>query len=148
MTWGAACLEGQKSLAGGYRLLVVDRRGYGSSPDIDRSDYDVDASDVIELLGEGAHLVGHSYGGVVAMFAAGRRPEAARSLALTEPAAFRIAVEDPKVAAARAYRRPDRRQPRRCRAAWSSSCCAAMTPMRSSWTEQSAAPTLDARTIS
>ncbi len=82
MTWGAACFESQRSLAAGYRLLVVDRRGYGSSPDIDHSDYDVDAADVVELLGEAAHVVGHSYGGVVAMLAAGCRPQAVRSLAL------------------------------------------------------------------
>ncbi len=47
MTWGAACFERQRSLAAGYRLLVVDRRGYGASPDIDHSDYDVDAADVV-----------------------------------------------------------------------------------------------------
>jgi pimeloyl-ACP methyl ester carboxylesterase len=33
-------------------------------------------------------VVGHSYGGVVAMLAAGRRPQAVRSLTLIEPAAF------------------------------------------------------------
>ena len=100
MTWGAACFERQRSLAAGYRLLVVDRRGYGSSPDIDHSDYDVDAADVVELLGEGAHVVGHSYGGVVAMLAGGCRPQAVRSLALIEPAAFRVAADEPSVAAA------------------------------------------------
>ena len=60
----------QRPLAERYRLLVMDRRGFGGSPDIDRSDYEVDAADVAELLGDGAHLVGHSYGGVVAMLAA------------------------------------------------------------------------------
>ena len=34
LTWGTACFERQLSLADRYRLLVVDRRGYGSSPDI------------------------------------------------------------------------------------------------------------------
>ena len=67
LTWGTACFERQRSLADRYRLLVVDRRGYGSSPDIAHSDYAVDAADIVELLGEGAHVVGHSYGGVVAM---------------------------------------------------------------------------------
>jgi pimeloyl-ACP methyl ester carboxylesterase len=100
MTWGTACFERQQALADQYQLLVVDRRGYGSSPDIDRSDYDVDAADVIDLLGEGAHVVGHSYGGVVAMLAAGRRPRAVRSLALIEPAAFRVAERHPTVVAA------------------------------------------------
>ena len=100
MTWGTACFDRQRPLADGYRLLVVDRRGYGSSPDVDRSDYDVDAADVVELLGEGAHVVGHSYGGVVAMLAAGRRPQAVRSLILIEPAAFRVAANHPAVVAA------------------------------------------------
>ena len=100
MTWGTACFEQQRALADHYQLMVVDRRGYGSSPDIDRSDYDVDAADVIELLGEAAHVVGHSYGGVVAMLAAGRRPQAVRSLTLIEPAAFRVAEHHPAVMAA------------------------------------------------
>jgi pimeloyl-ACP methyl ester carboxylesterase len=100
MTWGAACFQSQRSLAADHCLLVVDRRGYGSSPDIDRSDYDVDAADVVELLGEGAHVVGHSYGGVVGMLVAGRRPQAVRSLTLIEPAAFRVAADNPSVAAA------------------------------------------------
>jgi hypothetical protein len=37
----------------------MDRLGYGSSPDLDHSDYNVDAADIGELLGDGAHLVGH-----------------------------------------------------------------------------------------
>ena len=71
MTWGTACFEAQRPLARHYRLLVLVRRVFGESPDIDRSDYEVDALDVVELLGDGVHLVGHSYGGVVAMLAAG-----------------------------------------------------------------------------
>jgi pimeloyl-ACP methyl ester carboxylesterase len=100
MTWGTACFEAQRPLARHYRLLVMDRRGFGESPDIDRSDYEVDALDVVELLGDGVHLVGHSYGGVVAMPAAGLRPQAVRSLTLIEPSALRLAAHDPSVAAA------------------------------------------------
>lgn len=44
--------------------------GYGRSPDVQRSDYAEDAREVAELLGDGAHLVGHSSGGVVALLAA------------------------------------------------------------------------------
>jgi pimeloyl-ACP methyl ester carboxylesterase len=50
--------------------------------------------DIAELMGSGAHLVGHSYGGLVAMLAAARRPEATRSLTLLEPAAAAIADHD------------------------------------------------------
>src|ERR671932_155375 len=99
MTWGTDAFEAQRPLAERYRLLVTDRRGFGGSPDIDRSDYEVDAADVVELLGDGAHLVGHSYGGVVAMLAAGLRPQSVRSLALIEPSAYRLAEQDPAVAA-------------------------------------------------
>jgi pimeloyl-ACP methyl ester carboxylesterase len=99
MTWGTACFEAQRPLARHYRLLVMDRRGFGESPDIDRSDYEVDAADVVESLGDGAHLVGHSYGGVVAMLAAGLRPQSVRSLALIEPSCFSVAAHDSTVAA-------------------------------------------------
>ena len=98
MTWGTDAFEAQRSLAERYHLLVMDRRGFGGSPDIDRSDYEVDAADVVELLGDGAHLVGHSYGSVVAMLAAASCPQAVRSLALIEPSAYRLAEHDPAVA--------------------------------------------------
>lgn len=102
MTWGTDDygFAAQRPLADTAELFVVDRRGFGSSPDVDRSDPHLDAADVVDVLGEGAHLVGHSYGGVVAMLAAARRPRAVRSLALIEPSAHRVAAHDPIVAAA------------------------------------------------
>ncbi|WP_406481737.1 alpha/beta fold hydrolase [Streptomyces platensis] len=62
MSWGTECFAAQRSLGGRFRLEVVDRRGFGDSPDIERSDYAVDAEDLGQLLGQEAHLVGHSYG--------------------------------------------------------------------------------------
>ncbi|WP_222720679.1 alpha/beta fold hydrolase [Actinomadura sp. HBU206391] len=50
LTWGADPaygFAGQRPLADRYRLLAMDRRGYGGSPDIDHSDYRVDADDVL-----------------------------------------------------------------------------------------------------
>ena len=44
-----------------------------------------------ELLGDGAHLVGHSYGAVIALLAAARRPEAVLSLTVSEPGALKLA---------------------------------------------------------
>jgi pimeloyl-ACP methyl ester carboxylesterase len=77
--------EAQRPLAEeGFRLLVIDRRGYGHSPAAPGEDFIADADDIIELMGDGAHLVGHSYGGLGAMLAAARRPEAALSLTLLE----------------------------------------------------------------
>ncbi len=89
--------ETQRPLAGeGFRLLVLDRRGYGRSPVSDGEDFLVDADDIAELMGDGAHLVGHSYGGLGVMFAAARRPEATRSLTLLEPAALALGEDHPK----------------------------------------------------
>lgn len=82
---GADEWEAQRPLAErGYRLLVPDRRGYGSSPTVHGEDYLVDADDIMTLMGEGAHLVGHSYGGLGAMYAAAQNPEATHSLTLLE----------------------------------------------------------------
>ncbi len=77
-----------------YRLLVPDRRGYGQSCTTVGEDFATDAADVADLLGDGAHLVGHSYGGLAAMFAAAKRPEATRSLTLLEPAVAECAPDN------------------------------------------------------
>ncbi len=79
----------------GFRLLVPDRRGYGRSPAATGEDFLADAEDIAEIMGDGAHLVGHSYGGLGVMFAAARRPDATRSLTLLEPAAFALGQRDP-----------------------------------------------------
>jgi pimeloyl-ACP methyl ester carboxylesterase len=71
--------------------MLLDRRGFGASPPDGRVDFDRDADDVADLLGDGAHLVGHSYGGVVSLLAAARRPHVVRSLVLIEPPAFSVA---------------------------------------------------------
>lgn len=89
----------QFPLADRFRLLIPDRRGYGASPDTDREDFEPDALDIADLLGDGAHLVGHSYGGVIALLAAAHRPEAVRSLTVIEPPAFGLVRGDPAVEA-------------------------------------------------
>jgi pimeloyl-ACP methyl ester carboxylesterase len=76
----------QRVLAGRYRLLIPDGRGR-----------DVDAHDIAELLGPGAHLVGFDSGGVGAMLAAALRPDAVRTLTVIEPPAFDVAPDDPAV---------------------------------------------------
>ena len=85
----------QLPLAARFRLLMPDRRGYGRSPPCERIDYEADAADVADLLGGGAHLVGESYGAVVALFAAGMRPEAVLSLVVIEPPIFGLVRGDP-----------------------------------------------------
>jgi pimeloyl-ACP methyl ester carboxylesterase len=79
--------------------------GYGRSPDIEHSDYEIDADDVVHFLRRPAHLVGHSYGAVVVMLAAARRPDLVRSRVLIEPGCYQVAAEDPIVAAALAANR-------------------------------------------
>jgi pimeloyl-ACP methyl ester carboxylesterase len=83
---GAEEWEAQRPLADeGFRLVVFDRRGYGQSPFATGEDFLVDADDIVELMGRGAHVVGHSYGGLGAMIAAARRPDLTESLTLLEP---------------------------------------------------------------
>jgi pimeloyl-ACP methyl ester carboxylesterase len=93
---GADEWQAQRPLAdAGFRLLVLDRRGYGRSPGAEGEDFLRDAEDIVALMGEGAHLVGHSYGGLGTIFAAARRPDATLSLALLEPATFALGQHDP-----------------------------------------------------
>lgn len=90
--------EAQQPLADeGYRLLVVDRRGYGRSPTVDGEDFLRDGQDIAALMDGGAHLVGHSYGGLGVLVAAARRPDVTRSLAVLEPPAISLGQDDPVV---------------------------------------------------
>jgi len=89
----------QEPLGEGFHVIAPDRRGYGASPPAEREDFDVDAGDALALLGDGGHLAGHSYGGVVALVAAARRPELVRTLCLIEPPAFAVARDHPAVEA-------------------------------------------------
>ena len=91
----------QPLAAQGYRLVLPDRRGYGRTQMGVPEDYERDAADLAPLLGEGAHLVGHSYGALSALWTAAARPEAVLSLTLIEPPAFGLAADHPDVAAYR-----------------------------------------------
>src|SRR5262249_55746897 len=51
----------------GWELVLPSRPGHGPSPTRGPEDLEVDAVWVAELLGDGAHLVGHSYGAAIAM---------------------------------------------------------------------------------
>ncbi|MEU7229370.1 alpha/beta fold hydrolase [Streptomyces chrestomyceticus] len=108
-TWGSDSTYGfaaQRTLADSRQLLLMDRRGYGDSPDTARSDFDIDTEDAVEVLGDGAravgpggaHLVGHGNGAVAALLATARRPDLVRSLALIQPSAFTTAAHHPVVA--------------------------------------------------
>jgi pimeloyl-ACP methyl ester carboxylesterase len=87
----------QRPLAERWTLILPDRPGFGASPPLARGDFAAEAPLIAELLGDGAHLVGHSYGAVIALCAAGLRPEAVLSLTVSEPGALRLAAGNPLV---------------------------------------------------
>jgi pimeloyl-ACP methyl ester carboxylesterase len=89
---GAATWKAQYPLADRWTLVILDRRGFGESPPADGEDFEVDARDIAEALGDGAHLVAHSYGGVGALLAASAYPQAVHSLTLVEPMAYSVAL--------------------------------------------------------
>jgi pimeloyl-ACP methyl ester carboxylesterase len=88
---GRATWAAQRPLADRFELLVLDRPGFPPNPPADRVDFDADAGLVAGLLEDGDHLVGHSYGGVIAMLAAAMRPEHLASLTVVEPPATQVA---------------------------------------------------------
>lgn len=85
-TWGA-----QGALADRFELVIPSRRGFPPGPDVERVDFEDEAVWLDQFLEPGTHLVGHSYGGVISLLAAARRPESLRSLTVIEPPAFGIA---------------------------------------------------------
>jgi pimeloyl-ACP methyl ester carboxylesterase len=92
-TWRA-----QLALAEHWELILPRRPGVGASPPLPGGgDFEAEAPLIAELLDDGAHLVGHSYGAVIALLAAAARPDAVRSLTVSEPGALRLAAGDPAV---------------------------------------------------
>jgi pimeloyl-ACP methyl ester carboxylesterase len=82
----------QLTLAEHWSLCLPNRPGFGSSPPLPRGDFELEAPLIAELLGHGAHLVGHSYGAVIALYAAALEPDAVRSLTISEPGCLRVAA--------------------------------------------------------
>jgi pimeloyl-ACP methyl ester carboxylesterase len=85
----------QRLLAERYTLVMPTRSGYPPNPPLDRIDFEEQANDLLEMLAPGDHLVGHSYGGVVALLAAASAELS--SLAVLEPPAFGVAAGHPAV---------------------------------------------------
>jgi pimeloyl-ACP methyl ester carboxylesterase len=93
LTWSA-----QRPLAEQFEIAAPNRRGFPPGPEVEQVDFEDEAVWLEPFLeadaGSGAggtHLVGHSYGGVVALLAAARHPELLRSLTVIEPPAFGVA---------------------------------------------------------
>ncbi len=89
-------------LAAFAKLIVVDRRGHGLSPKLPRP-YTVwgDALDILrvtDLMGiDRIHLVGHSYGALVALEIVVRQEIQVNTLHLIEPPALSILRNDPAI---------------------------------------------------
>jgi pimeloyl-ACP methyl ester carboxylesterase len=94
---GEATWAPVRPLADRFELVVPNRGGYPPNPPLARIDFAQQAVELEPLLGDGAHLVGHSYGGVISLLIAARRPEAVRSLTVSEPPAFGVARGTPEV---------------------------------------------------
>ena len=72
-TWSA-----QRPLGDRFDLVVLERPGFPPNPPVQRVDFEEQAHMLCAQIGEGDHLVGHSYGGVICLLAAacGGRPGA------------------------------------------------------------------------
>lgn len=110
---GVVCLHSSASSSGqwralmdrlsdGFRVIAADLYGYGKSPAWtgEREMYMDDELSLLEPVfrsaGEAFHLVGHSYGGAIALKAALKNPRRLESLVLYEPALWSVLLaEDP-----------------------------------------------------
>jgi len=90
-TWSA-----QRALEERYECVLVTRSGYPPRPPLERIDFEDQADELAAELRDGDHLIGHSYGGVVSLLAAARRPVLA-SVTVSEPPAFGVARGHPAV---------------------------------------------------
>lgn len=80
-----------EALAGHYRVLTPDFLGSGANPpwpDQEPFHFEQDVEQIVPLLP--AHLVGHSYGGLIALTLARRHPDRVLSLAVYDPVAFGV----------------------------------------------------------
>jgi pimeloyl-ACP methyl ester carboxylesterase len=91
LTWAA-----QKPLADRFELVLPNRRGFPPGPDVDRVDFEDEAVWFEQFVEPGTHVVGHSYGGVIALLLAAAHPELG-SLTVIEPPATSVARGVPAV---------------------------------------------------
>jgi pimeloyl-ACP methyl ester carboxylesterase len=94
---GAMAFVAQRELEARWQLVLPDRPGHGQSLRQGREDFERDATLLAPLLNEGSHLVGHSYGGMVALCMAVADPGAICSLTLIEPPAYSFGLGNPAV---------------------------------------------------
>jgi pimeloyl-ACP methyl ester carboxylesterase len=86
-------------VAHGFRVLAVDFTGQGRSepwPEPEPFSFTIDVERVGDIIRtvQPAHLVGHSYGGLVALHVARALPGSLRTLTLFDPVAFHVLDAD------------------------------------------------------
>lgn len=90
--WQSLC----ETLNADFRSIAIDQWGCGQrTPWTDQGEFNLvsEAAPIIEFIrniGTPVHLVGHSYGGGVALKIAREQPELIRSLTLIEPSSFHL----------------------------------------------------------
>jgi pimeloyl-ACP methyl ester carboxylesterase len=91
-TWGAQ----RRGLRDAAELVVLERPGFPPGPPVDRVDFAEHAVLVGAELEDGDHLVGHSYGGVIALLAAASAATRVGSLTVLEPPCTDVARGHPE----------------------------------------------------
>jgi len=97
--------EQRRSLAGRAELVVLERPGFepvsdfSRTPDVPRVDFEEHAVWLAGRVEPRDHLVGHSYGGVIALLAASELGDRLVSLTVIEPPCTSVALDVPAVAA-------------------------------------------------
>src|SRR5512139_571191 len=99
---GLAPLLKEAALTRHYRLISIHRRGYGGSsrltPPFTIADQAKDCLSVMRHLDvDQAHVVAHSYGGLIALQLASDVPNRLRSLSLIEPALLGLIPSAPQI---------------------------------------------------
>ncbi len=91
----------QRALADHYRVMIPHRPGYGRSQALSSEEQAgaaslaAEAQAIADLLEAKSHIVGFSYGGLVALALAADHPEFVSSLAVIEPPLYGLLRGDP-----------------------------------------------------
>lgn len=96
-----ALLRLARMMGVGYRFTLFDLPGHGASAEWDGvADLQALSTQIaVELCAPGSHVIGHSFGGTVALRLAVERPDLVARLTLCEPVFFAAVRQEPAYAA-------------------------------------------------